>query len=138
MDSKFLRAFFVLAFAGLLAASAAPFSAAKARGDGYRSHRAVQRFDGHWSVVINTLRGDCGQSLRYSVRIVNGRVLGEESSYQVAGSVAANGAIRVVVAEGGRSASGYGRLYGNYGHGRWHTASGQCSGVWQAERRGGW
>ena len=45
--------------------------------------------------------------------------------------------IRVVVAEGDRSASGAGRLAGNAGSGLWHTDRGDCSGDWTAQRRGG-
>jgi hypothetical protein len=92
-------------------------------------------FDGNWSVVINTLRGDCGSALRYSVRIVGGQVLAADQSYQVAGVVNASGMIRVVVAEAGRSASGAGRLSGNNGGGLWHTSTGECSGQWTAARR---
>jgi hypothetical protein len=92
-------------------------------------------FDGSWSVVINTLRGDCGSSLRYAVRIVGGRVQAEDQSYEVGGLVGPNGAIRVVVAEAGRSASGSGRLAGNNGSGLWRTSTGECSGQWTATRR---
>jgi hypothetical protein len=97
----------------------------------------TRAFDGDWSVVIYTLQGDCSRSLRYSVRIVDGQVRGTDSSYQVAGAVASSGAIRVMVAEGGRSASGSGRLAGNAGGGRWVTSSGECAGQWTAARRGG-
>jgi hypothetical protein len=115
--------------ASLVAGAAAPSeAAAQARRPG--------SFDGNWSVVINTLRGDCGSSLRYGVRIVGGRVVGEDQNYQVAGAVNANGAIRVMVAEGGRSANGYGRLSGNNGSGVWRTSTGECSGQWLAARRG--
>jgi hypothetical protein len=93
-------------------------------------------YDGEWSVVIYTQRGDCDSSLRYSLRIVGGQVQGDQASYRVAGRVAPNGAINVVVAEGDRSASGYGRLYGNNGRGLWHTSTGKCVGKWTAERRG--
>jgi hypothetical protein len=96
---------------------------------------APSAFDGNWSVVINTLRGDCGSSLRYAVRIVGGRVQGEDPNYQVAGAVSPNGAIRVMVADGGRSASGSGRLAGNVGSGLWRTSTGECSGQWTAQRR---
>ncbi len=95
-------------------------------------------FDGSWSVVINTLRGDCGSSLRYGVRIVGGRVVSGGGNYSVAGAVAPSGAIHVMVAEGGRSASGYGRLAGNSGSGVWRTSTGECSGQWAASRGGGW
>ena len=99
---------------------------------------AATKFDGSWSVVINTARGDCGSGLRYGVRIVGGRVVSENGGYSVAGAVAPNGAIRVMVAEGGRSASGTGRLAGNSGGGVWRTTSGECSGNWAAARHAGW
>ena len=124
-----LRWIFVMTIAALLVASASIPSEA--------AHRAARArsFDGTWSVVISTLYGDCDRALRYSLRIADGQVLADEQSYQVAGLVAPNGVIRVVVAEGGRSASGAGRLSGNAGRGWWRTASGQCSGQWTAERR---
>jgi hypothetical protein len=131
---NFLRSIFATAVVALLATSGAlstdAFAApAKARGG---------NFDGSWSVVINTARGDCGSGLRYGVRIVGGRVVGENGGYSVAGAVAPNGAIRVRVAEGGRSASGTGRLAGNSGGGVWRTSSGECSGNWAAARHAGW
>ncbi len=99
------------------------------------SQAAARSYDGEWSVVIYTLKGDCNRALRYSLRIANGRVQQAESSYQAAGVVASNGAVRVVVAEGGRSANGSGRLMGNSGRGWWRTDTGECSGQWTAERR---
>jgi hypothetical protein len=133
---NFVRPIFATAFVALLAtggmlsteASAAPKGAPKGYGN----------FDGAWSVVINTARGDCGSGLRYGVRIVGGRVMGANGGYSVAGAVAPSGAIRVMVAEAGRSASGSGRLRGNSGGGVWRTSSGECSGSWSAARGGGW
>ena len=120
-----LRSIFVATVAALLVASASlPSNAA----------RRPNAFDGEWSVVIYTLRGDCDRALRYSLRIVGGRVQSDQS-YQAAGLVSPSGAIRVVVAEGGRSASGSGRLAGNNGRGWWHTDTGSCSGQWTAVRR---
>ena len=92
-------------------------------------------YDGAWSVTIMTQVGNCPSSLRYGVRVVGGRVLADGQSYQVNGTVAANGATRVTVSEQGQSASGTGRLSGNTGAGRWRTSTGQCSGQWTAERR---
>lgn len=124
-----LRSIFVIAIAALVVASASiPSNAA-------RQVTRFSTFDGAWSVVIYTLYGDCDRALRYSVRIAGGRVLADGQSYQVAGLVAPSGAIRVVVAEGGRSASGSGRLSGNMGRGRWRTDTGSCSGEWTAQRR---
>jgi hypothetical protein len=97
--------------------------------------RAANSYDGAWSVTIYTQAGNCPSSLRYGVRVVRGRVFGDDQSYQVNGSVAPNGATRVTVSEQGQSASGTGRLYGNAGAGRWRTSTGQCAGQWTAERR---
>ena len=125
---NFLRSIVATAFAAMLIAGASVPTDAVAAGN----------FDGSWSVVINTLRGDCGSSLRYGVRIVGGHVVGQDGGYSVAGAVAPSGAIRVTVAEGGRSANGVGRLVGNNGSGVWRTSTGECSGQWAAARRGGW
>jgi hypothetical protein len=97
--------------------------------------RAANSNDGNWSVTIFTQAGNCPSSLRYGVRVVRGRVFGDDQSYQVNGTVAPNGATRVTVSEQGQSASGTGRLSGNAGAGRWRTSTGECSGQWTAARR---
>jgi hypothetical protein len=97
--------------------------------------RAASSNDGMWSVTIITQAGNCPSTLRYGVRVDRGRVLADDQSYQVNGTVAANGATRVTVSEKGQSASGTGRLAGNRGAGRWRTSTGECSGQWTAERR---
>ena len=97
--------------------------------------RAANIYDGAWTVTIFTQAGNCPSSLRYGVRVEHGRVLGDDQSYQVNGTVAANGATRVTVSEQGQSASGTGRLSGNAGAGRWRTSTGQCAGQWTAARR---
>jgi hypothetical protein len=126
---NFFRSIFVATIAALLVASANIPSDAASRAARTRT------YDGVWSVVIYTLYGDCDRSLRYALRIADGQVLADEQSYQVAGLVARNGGIRVVVAEGGRSASGTGKLSGNNGRGEWRTSTGQCAGQWTAVRR---
>jgi hypothetical protein len=127
---NFLRSIFATVVIAPLAIGGAfptdAFAAAKARGG---------NFDGSWSVVINTARGDCGSGLRYAVRITGGRVVGE-GGYSVSGAVAPSGAIQVFVSEGGRSASGSGRLAGNSGGGVWRTSGGECAGHWAAARGG--
>jgi hypothetical protein len=124
-----LRSILVATVAGLLVASASiPSEAAR------RAAR-VRAYDGVWSVVIYTLRGDCPRALRYSLRIYGSQVYSEDQSFQAYGAAAASGAIRVTVAQGSQSASGVGRLSGNSGRGWWRTATGECSGQWTAERR---
>ena len=124
-----LRSILVATIAGLLVASASiPSEAAR------RAARA-RSFDGTWSVVIYTLYGDCPRALRYSLLIYGGRVYSEDQSFQVDGATAPSGAIRVMVAEGGQSASGVGELSGNNGQGRVADSEGQCAGQWTAVRR---
>jgi hypothetical protein len=125
--SNFLRPIFATLFvASLVALPSVPSDAA----------RRTNAFDGSWSVVIYTTSGDCDRSLRYSLQIIGGQVVSQQQNYQLAGAVAPNGAIRVTVAEAGRSASGSGRLVGNNGSGQWRTSTGQCAGQWTAVRRG--
>ncbi len=97
------------------------------------------RYDGLWSVLIITERGTCDRGYRYPLRIARGRVGHADpssSSFTIRGKVGAGGAIQVSVSRGQDSANGSGRLSRSAGAGRWKTASGRCSGVWTAERRG--
>jgi hypothetical protein len=95
-------------------------------------------FDGAWSVLIVTDRGTCDRAYRYALRIADGRVTYDDPSFSVSGGVDPSGRVRVGVSAGGQSASGYGRLNGDYGEGLWsgRSTTSQCSGHWQAERRG--
>jgi hypothetical protein len=131
---KLLRLVSALAVAALLATMAASPSDAARRA----SRGGTASYDGLWSVLILTERGNCDRGYRYPVRIIHGRVQHGDAdlSYQLYGAVGRGGAIRVTVARGGVSASGVGRLSRNYGSGRWQTSTGQCSGTWTAERRG--
>ena len=95
-------------------------------------------FDGLWSVVIYTQRGDCEPAIRAAVRIYGGRVYADDPSYQAYGAVGAGGAIRVTVVRASQSAGGAGQLRGNVGlDGGWHgdapdaPANGRPSGALQ-------
>ena len=118
--------------AALLVGATIPAQAAPRMG----AHRAVNAYDGNWSVVIRTTRGDCPASVRAGVQIFEGRVLGGDAGYQVEGRVAANGAVRVNVSADGQGAGGYGHLSRAIGQGVWKAWSGKCAGQWTAERRG--
>lgn len=123
-----------LALAGLLALAAIPDASAATK-----AKRASGGFDGLWSVLIITEKGTCDRGYRYAVRIKGGRVGHADpagSSFRISGSVAGNGAARVSVVRGDQSASGTGRLTRDGGAGRWTSSKGECSGIWQAERRG--
>lgn len=127
-----------LALAGFLALAAMPDASAAAKTKRQPSV-ATSAFDGLWSVLIITEKGTCDRGYRYAVRIKGGRVGHADpagSSFRISGTVAGGGAARVSVARANQSASGTGRLSRNAGAGRWISSKGECSGVWQAERRG--
>ena len=80
-------------FALLVAAAAAVGSTGAAS--------AATPYDGRWSVVIQTTRGNCDQAYRYGLSIVNGNVTYDGGGgFDVRGRVAGNGAVRVRVSFG--------------------------------------
>ena len=99
------------------------------------SRHGTRAFDGVWSVVLQTTRGDCPAAVRAGVHILDGRGLTEDQSYTLDGQVAPSGALRVTVSAGGQGGGAYGRLSREVGRGRWRTWSGECSGEWTAARR---
>ena len=118
-----LTAFALLAISAVPAAPA-PISSGKAS------------FDGTWSVLIVTQKGKCDRAYRYPIRIANGAVgYAGEASFNVSGSVGANGAVIVTVSRGSQSAKGTGHMSDTDGSGTWVAGSGECSGTWTAERR---
>jgi hypothetical protein len=100
-----------------------------------QSATSAPSYDGVWSVVIVTEKGACDRAYRYPIRISNGTVVNEGSSpATISGKVASNGAVTVTVSAGSKSATGSGRLSNTGGVGSWH--GGDCTGTWEAERRG--
>ena len=92
-------------------------------------------YDGLWSVLVMTQKGDCDPGYRYPIRIANGHLVNAgDNAFTITGTVAPTGAISVTVSAGGKSASGSGRLAATEGGGSW--SGGSCSGSWTAERRG--
>src|SRR6201996_3796077 len=100
-----------------------------------KKHRSGA-YDGLWSVSIRTKTGACDAAYRYPARIVGGQIVQADNdfSYQISGAVVSSGAIAVTVSKGLGTTTGYGRLRGTIGYGRW-TAGNQCSGTWSAMRR---
>ncbi|MET0444885.1 MAG: hypothetical protein ABWY35_07455 [Pseudorhodoplanes sp.] len=118
---------------------ATEMQAAKATKAPSKGGGSVASYDGLWSVLIITEQGTCDRGYRYAVRIKNGGVGHADpsnSSFRIGGRVNAGGAINVSVARGTQSANGSGRISRNGGTGRWKSSKGECSGTWQAERRG--
>ena len=120
--------------AALAAAQAQPQPRPTHKRTVYTSSRA---YDGLWSVSIHTAYGPCDPTYRYPARIVGGRVTQADTdfSYQISGAVVASGAIAVTVYRMGQSATGYGRLRGSSGAGRWSATGNTCYGTWSAMRR---
>jgi hypothetical protein len=97
-------------------------------------------YDGAWSVLIVTTRGECDRAYRYGVSIINGFIRYDGGMVNMQGRVSANGAVRVRLTSGGAYASGSGRLTRTSGRGSWSGVSGQsrCAGYWQASRSAGY
>jgi hypothetical protein len=92
-------------------------------------------FDGMWSVLIMTQKGNCDPGYRYPIRISHGILQNAGSAgFTISGKVAPTGAITVTLSAGDKTATGVGRLAANEGGGQWQ--GGTCSGNWTAERRG--
>ena len=132
--SKLRGVFSAIAIASVLAAVAATPSQAGAKKHIYARSRA---YDGLWSVSIRTQAALCDASYRYPARIVGGQIRQADNDfrYQISGIVVSSGAIAVMVSQGGQSATGYGRLHGARGYGRWSAGGSACSGTWSAMRR---
>jgi hypothetical protein len=91
-------------------------------------------YDGRWSLSIVTQRGAC-DTYNFPVNITNGAV-SFPGLVRASGRVVKGGAVRVNVAAGDKSASGFGKLTQGSGSGRWSGKSGdaKCSGTWSAQR----
>jgi hypothetical protein len=94
-------------------------------------------YDGSWSVLIVTEKGDCDRAYRYGISIVDGNVQYDGGVVNLSGRVAANGTVRVSLTAGSARASGTGRLTRNAGTGKWNgvSSTSACSGYWEAARR---
>jgi len=95
---------------------------------------AVPGYDGTWSVLVMTQKGDCDPAYRYPIRISNGQLINAgDAVFTVAGKIAQTGTIIVTISAGGKSVTGVGHLADAEGTGTW--TGGSCSGSWTAERR---
>jgi hypothetical protein len=105
---------------------------------GLSGAEAQQKFDGSWSVLVLTERGDCDRAYRYPVAIERGRVrYAGNAPFNISGQVAANGRVQGSIASSQGRADVSGRLSGGSGAGTWVVSGARnCSGTWSAERRG--
>src|SRR5262245_837695 len=121
-----IRASKSLFAAAALAAFALPGSA---------DARIGRAYDGIWTTVFATTRGNCSSGYSVPFTVSGGRVLSAGGG-RVSGSVNRSGGVAVAVSVGASYASGGGRLVGNFGSGRWSgiIIGDRCSGTWQATR----
>ena len=95
----------------------------------------ARTYDGTWTTVFATSRGNCSSG--YSVPfLVHGSRVSSAGGGRVSGSVSRSGSVAVAVSVGASHASGGGRLFGKSGSGRWSgiITGDRCSGTWQASR----
>ena len=105
-----------------------------------RKVQVPHRFDGRWSIEVVTLDGPCDRAYRYGVQIQRGEAVYGGGDFDNSGRVAANGSVRGTISRDGNAAQVLGRLTPQgTGSGRWSTVGDsliQCSGSWNATRRG--
>jgi hypothetical protein len=100
--------------------------------------RAQAAYEGNWSVLVVTEKGDCDRAFRYAVKVEKGAlVYVGEPGVDFTGRVDRGGRVTVQVRRGEQGADGAGRLSRNTGVGTWKGLSknSQCSGRWEAEKR---
>ena len=97
--------------------------------------RVASVYDGTWTTVFATTRGNCSSGYSVPFLVTGGRV-SSAGGGRVSGFVSRSGSVAVAVAVGASHASGGGRLAGNSGSGRWSgiITGDRCSGTWQATR----
>jgi len=100
--------------------------------------QAAPTFDGHWSVLVITEKGDCDRAYRYAVSIANGQLhYAGDASVNLSGTVAPDGGVSVAIRLRNKGANGSGRLTADSGVGTWHGSgpNATCAGRWEAEKR---
>lgn len=102
---------------------------------GTANARVAGSYDGIWTTVFATTRGNCSSGYSVPFTVTRGRVFSAGGG-RVSGSVSRSGSVAVAVSVGASRASGGGRLVGNSGFGRWSgiITGDRCSGTWQATR----
>ena len=121
---------------------AAVLAVAAVGGNAPHAAPAKAGFDGLWSVLVITEAGTCDRAYRYSLRVAKGSVRyeGDPGGFEVdvSGRIDDGGRVNVSISRGQQSANGSGRLSTDRGAGTWRGKSptAECSGRWEAERRG--
>jgi hypothetical protein len=101
------------------------------------SANAASKFDGMWSAVFRTKSGPCQPAYRGAVQVANGIIQVASTVGSLSGRVSRNGSVRATGYMGANYGVASGRVSANLGSGTWraHMESGNCVGVWTAQRR---
>jgi hypothetical protein len=99
---------------------------------------AASGFDGPWSVVIVTKKGECDAAYRNTLTIEGGNISyagGPVAEAGVVGSISKAGQVKIAFKNDQGSLNATGRMAGSTGSGVWNASNG-CAGTWKAEKRG--
>ena len=82
-----------------------------------------------------TQAGTCDPNYNFTVNITDG-IVTHPNLVRLKGYVAKSGSVRASVIVQDKFASGWGKLFGTSGRGKWsgHQGSARCSGYWSAQR----
>ena len=96
---------------------------------------AGSKYDGAWSLVFVTQRGECDPSYSFDVNIAHG-IVSHPNLVRFTGRVGANGLVHASVTVQDKYAAGSGKLTKTAGQGTWKGRSGtaRCSGYWTAQK----
>jgi hypothetical protein len=97
---------------------------------------ASTEYDGLWSVVVYTTKGQCDPSYRVNGAITNGEISYAYGSLEVKGHVEPGGATHVHVTYGDANGEAHGHMMATHGSGTWsgNGPNGHCAGTWTAMR----
>jgi hypothetical protein len=98
---------------------------------------AATKFDGRWSVTLQTTGGGCVARRAVSVDVADGRVTyaGEEN-VTASGTVPASGRVALRFAYMDDFLDARGSVQGRTGTGSWQSPTTGCKGRWSAVKRG--
>jgi hypothetical protein len=93
-------------------------------------------YDGAYSVLLTTHRGNCDKVYRFPVNVSDGRVFYAGQTGAVAtGKVDASGRVSATIRYGEDELRANGRITPGFGEGRWTSPTRRCSGEWTADKR---
>ncbi len=98
---------------------------------------SLPNYDGVYTVHISTRAGDCSQDYRWTILVSGGHVSATgDTPMEASGRINSNGAVSLQFRRFGQIAKVTGHVAKGIGSGTWSSPTMQCSGSWQAARRG--